>query len=177
MERNKWETAIRCLEVALHPNTADDEVIAGVNGFRRTADGTPLSAVCAEFAASALRPGERAARENRTLRRKLEEEHAAQLAALARLREAERLVRELSDEISAEQRSFDDFRAASAQIVDRLRHENADLRGALERASRATSRPATPFGQMLAAALGEAPPRVSAGSADVPSPRHHPWTA
>src|ERR1700676_2216332 len=32
MERNRWETAIRCLEVALLPNPTDDEVIAGVNG-------------------------------------------------------------------------------------------------------------------------------------------------
>jgi hypothetical protein len=50
MERNRWDRAIRCLEIALHPNTEDDEIIAGVNGFRRTADGTPLSEICHEFA-------------------------------------------------------------------------------------------------------------------------------
>ena len=50
MERNKWEIAIRCLEVALHPNTSDDEVVAAVNGFRRTARGKPLSQICSEFA-------------------------------------------------------------------------------------------------------------------------------
>jgi len=43
MERNRWEGAIRCLELALHPNTADAEVIAGVNGFRCAAAGIPRS--------------------------------------------------------------------------------------------------------------------------------------
>ena len=28
MERNRWERAIRCLEIAVHPHTADEEVIA-----------------------------------------------------------------------------------------------------------------------------------------------------
>jgi hypothetical protein len=58
MERNRWDTAIRCLEIALHPNTSDDEVLAGVNGFRRTADGTPLSQVCSEFAGGSCDGGD-----------------------------------------------------------------------------------------------------------------------
>src|SRR5216683_1545267 len=87
MERNKWETAIRCLEVALHPHTSDDEVLAGVNGFRRTADGMPLSQVCGELAGGGLPLGPpaelteklaRLGRENLELRRKLAVEEAAQ---------------------------------------------------------------------------------------------------
>ena len=54
MQRNRWETAIRCLEIAAHPNTNDEEVIAAINGFRRTADGTPLSRLCREFAKTGL---------------------------------------------------------------------------------------------------------------------------
>jgi hypothetical protein len=171
MERNRWETAIRCLEVALHPATGDDEVIAGVNGFRRTAAGTPLSEICAELAAGA--PDETAVNQNQALRHRLEQEHAAQLAALARLREAERLVRALSEEIQAEQQNFAAFRAASADIVDALRHENGDLRGALDRASRSMARPASAFRDMLAAALGEGPQPLMATAA----PPGHPWTA
>jgi hypothetical protein len=172
MDRNKWETAIRCLEVALHPNTSDDEVIAGVNGFRRTADGTPLSEVCAEFAG-----GPPADRENLDLRRKLEREQARQLAALRRLREAERLVRELSDEIRAEQQSFADFRSASTTIVDGLKDENFDLRGALEEARTASRRTvASPFRDALAAALGEPVENGGAARETGPAPRH-PWTA
>ncbi|MBV8776335.1 MAG: hypothetical protein JO258_03985, partial [Alphaproteobacteria bacterium] len=102
----------------------------------------------------------------------LDRERQNQLAALARLRQAERLIRALSEEIEAEQQSFADFRAASAQIVDGLRHENRDLRGALDRASHAALRPSR-FRDVLAAALGEpAPP----GAPPAPPPRH-PWTA
>src|SRR5580704_6075898 len=134
MDRNKWETAIRCLEIALHPNTSDDEVIAGVNGFRRTADGTPLSAVCREFARKGA--DESPVRENLELRRRLEREHEGQLDALRRLREAERVIRAMAEEIGAEQQNFADFRRASAQIVEGLKDENFDLRGALEQARR-----------------------------------------
>ena len=56
MERNRWEIAIRCLEIALHPNTSDEEVIAAVNGFRRTAEGTPLRELCRTLAAPASTP-------------------------------------------------------------------------------------------------------------------------
>ena len=40
MERNRWETALRCLEIAVHPGTSDEEVLAAIRGFRRTAGGT-----------------------------------------------------------------------------------------------------------------------------------------
>jgi hypothetical protein len=175
MERNKWETAIRCLEVALHPNTSDDEAIAGVNGFRRTADGTPLSEICVEFA-GASEPVDKISRENLDLRRRLERERQSQIAALKRLHEAERLIRELSEEIRAEQQSFADFRSASAQIVGGLKDENIDLRGALDEASHAPARQSSPFRDILAAALGEVPDTVGSGS-NVGPPQRHPWTA
>jgi hypothetical protein len=116
MERNRWETAIRCLEVALHPNTADDEVIAGVNGFRRTADGTRLRDICAELAGNAGDGGGAVV-------------DPVQTAVLERLRAAERRIHELSAEIQAAERSFADFRSASAQLLDGLKDENFDLRG------------------------------------------------
>jgi hypothetical protein len=100
MERNKWETAVHCLEIALHPNTKDDEIIAAVNGFRRTADGTPLSEVCIEFVGRGHRShvpvadpvgwGEaidRLTRENLALRRKLEVAETSQTATDRRAHE------------------------------------------------------------------------------------------
>jgi hypothetical protein len=156
MERNRWESAIRCLELALHPNTADAEVIAGVNGFRRAAAGTPLGEVCREFAGTAT-VGDDLSEENLDLRRRLEHQRASQQAALARLQEAERVIRGLSDEIRAEQQNFAAFRSGSAQIVDGLKGENFDLRGALEQARLASDTPArpptSPFRDLLAATL------------------------
>jgi len=182
MERNKWETAIRCLEVALHPNTADDEVIAGVNGFRRTAQGTPLSDIAREYGAGAeAEPApaatdvQRLARENFALRRRMDEQLAGQEEALRRLDEARRLIEGLAQEIDAEKQNFAEFRAASAQIVDGLRGENVDLRGALETARIATARPTAPsFRDRLAAALGEAPANAPPEPPRLP---RHPWTA
>jgi hypothetical protein len=211
MERNRWEKAIRCLEVALHPNTTDGEVIAGVNGFRRTAGGTPLGDICRELAGAgqpeaepnSAHPARQAeapadpvadaaldalSRENLALRRKLEREREDQAAALTRLRDAERLVLALGDEIRAEQQSFADFRAASAQIVGGLKGDNFDLRGALEQARveqatlNAARRPVfSPFRDLLAATLerkGQTGPALSAGAPPprAPAPRH-PWTA
>jgi hypothetical protein len=101
MERNKWEVAIRCLEVAVHPNTSDDEVIAGVNGFRRTADGTPLSEVCREFIGApgeepeppkVTRKLEKLTRENADLRQRLEAQQEGQITMLRRLEEAKRMI-------------------------------------------------------------------------------------
>lgn len=183
MERNRWESAIRCLELALHPNTADAEVIAAVNGFRRAAAGTPLSEVCRDYAGAAPSGGN-LAHENHDLRRRLEQQRANQEEALARLREAERVIRGLSDEISAEQRNFAAFRAASAEIVERLRDENFDLRGALEQARVAADQPApapsSPFRDKLAATLlreGQpAPVAARPASIAILAPRH-PWVA
>lgn len=201
MERNRWETAIRCLEVALHPNTADGEVIAGVNGFRRTAGGTPLGAICRELAGADRSDGaagdpaaatalDALGRENLALRRELDREREEQEAALQRLRDAELLARQLSAEIRAEQQSFAAFRAASAQIVDGLRDENFDLRGALDQArveqarvehAALAGRPPralSPFRELLAATLErDGQPRAHRpAAAERPAPGH-PWVA
>ena len=185
MERNRWESAIRCLELALHPNTADAEVIAGVNGFRRAAAGTPLGEVCRDYAAAAT-AGDALAHENLDLRRRLEHQRASQEEALARLREAERVIRGLSEDIRAEQQNFAAFRSASAEIVDRLKNQNFDLRGALEEARLAADRPAphrgSPFRDLLTGALlregqpAPAPARASAAPIAIVVPRH-PWVA
>jgi hypothetical protein len=192
MERNRWESAIRCLELALHPNTADAEVIAGVNGFRRAAAGTPLGEVCREYAGAkaadlaAPQMQEALSRENLELRRRLEREQAGQFDALRRLQEAERVIRELSDDFRAEQQSFAEFRAASTQIVDRLKDQNFDLRFALDQARVAREPPVprqtTPFRDMLTASLlrdgqpASAPERPAAAPGYIAFPRH-PWVA
>ncbi len=175
MERNRWEKAISCLEVALHPNTRDDEVIAGVNGFRRTADGTRLRDICAELAGKA---GDGSAPAT----------DPAQIAALERLREAERRIHELSADIRAAEQNFADFRSASAQLLDGLKDENFDLRGALEQARRVTERRpaavASSFRDLLTAARvrdGATEGFVAAGPAETPAVAapgmRHPWTA
>lgn len=200
MERNRWESAIRCLELALHPNTADAEVIAGVNGFRRIAAGTPLDEVCRGYAgttpdapAPTVNPvadpktAESLSRENHELRRRLEREQAGQFDALRRLQEAEQVIRALSDDFRAEQQSFADFRAASTQIVDRLKDQNFDLHFALEQARLTADPPpprqsATPFRDMLASALlhdgqpAPAPAQPTASPSFMAVPRH-PWVA
>ncbi|HXP04818.1 MAG TPA: hypothetical protein VN808_11905 [Stellaceae bacterium] len=185
MERNRWESAIRCLELALHPNTADAEVIAGVNGFRRAAAGIPLGEVCRDYA-GATPAGDDLSQENLDLRRRLEHQRASQEEALARLREAERVIRDLSDDIRAEQQSFADFRSASARIVDGLKDENFDLRGALEEARLVSDRPArqgnSPFRDLLTGVLlregqpAPHPARAASPPIAIVAPRH-PWTA
>ena len=168
MERNRWETAIRCLEVAVHPTTREDEVIAAVNGFRRTADGVPLSQVCVEFACGGVPVAELAAmkeslerlnRENRELRRRLAVEEAAQEEAADRLDKAHRRIFELTEETAAAkrqaeagEREFADFRAAYASALEGAH----DLRGLADEARRAiadkTPAPPRPFSAFLAEA-------------------------
>jgi hypothetical protein len=176
MERNQWETAIRCLEVALHPNTSDDEVVAAVNGFRRIANGTPLSEVCAAFVIkdyNVLGPvgdpvGWRKIvdwqyQENLDLRRRLDVAESSQIVTARRLDEAEQRLHALGEALldakqranAAEQR-LADFRSAYARISDRLNHEICGLREALEQARRTpTELPAPrvppPFQEFLAA--------------------------
>lgn len=147
MERNKWEIAIRCLEVALHPNTSDDEVIAGVNGFRRTAAGMPLGDICRALAATEERDRhrnvdavrwraklDRLNRENIQLRLRLE---AEQRDAAQRLGEAERRVRDLTDDVTAAR-----FRADEAER--QLGDFRDAYRDVLERANRSASEPVNP---------------------------------
>jgi hypothetical protein len=148
MERNRWETAIRCLEVAVHPNTRDDEVVAAVNGFRRTVEGLPLSQVCIEFACGGVPVAdlanmkdtlERLQRENRELRRKLTVEEAAQTEAARRLDAAYRRICELTEEAAsalrlaaAAEREFEDFRAAYAEVLRGVQHDNFARRWGLD---------------------------------------------
>ena len=185
-ERNKWETAIRCLEVALHPHTNDDEIIAGVNGFRRTADGTPLREICIEFTAqdheAEDRNGHRLHRENLELRRQLEVARSSRAIALRHLREAERRIRDLSEEWRAAQcRASEaelqlvDLRAAKAAAFDELKREKftpATQAAAVRQTQTiATAR----FRMVLAAALDRNPER--GGSPIYSSTARAPWTA
>jgi hypothetical protein len=172
MERNRWETAIRCLEVAVHPNTRDDEVVAAVNGFRRTAEGVPLSQICIEFACGGVSLAELAAmkdnldrlrRENLELRRELAVDEAAQEEAARRLDAAHRRIYELSEETAAAHRSaeaiereFEDFRAAYARAIDGILHGNADVRTALDKANQPVAPMIRPFSAFLAEARLEA---------------------
>lgn len=165
MERNRWETAIRCLEVAVHPNTSDDEMVAAVNGFRRTVEGLPLSQVCLEFACGGVPLAdlarmkdtlERLNRDNLELRRKLAVEEAAQTNAARSLDDAYRRIYQLTEEAMAAQRlaeaaekEFAEFRAAYAEALDGMKQSNAGLRSALDDAKRSTYRP---FSAMLAEA-------------------------
>jgi hypothetical protein len=79
---------MRCLEVALHPNTDDGEVLAAVNGFRRTAQGMPLRDLCAEFAVGE-REGRAVSAEAARWRPKLDRLHDENLALRRRLKQAE----------------------------------------------------------------------------------------
>ena len=190
MERNRWDTAIRCLEIAVHPNTEDQEVVAAVAGFRRTMNGTPLrqlmqrlgAAVSGGSIADELR---RVARENQTLLQKIQAAEDDRTATFKRLRDAERRADAVGGElIAAEQRAeaaeqrLAEFRGAYSRISGGLNHENFDLRRALQEARRNLTQPihepVRPFQAALNAALRlpehapAAVPSTLAGS---------PWTA
>jgi chromosome segregation ATPase len=192
MERNRWETAIRCLEIAVHPATNDREVIAAINGFRRTAHNAPLHQLCREFGGSPSNSTsavaeelQRLARENLALRQKLEEADASRKATLQRLHDAEQRGDEVGEELlAAEQRAdaaerrLAEFRGAYGRISGSLSHENDDLRQALAEARRNLSQPihepVAPFQAALNAALqrpDQTPPSQPTALAS------HPWTA
>jgi hypothetical protein len=195
MERNRWETAIRCLEVAVHPNTRDDEVVAAVNGFRRTVEGLPLSQVCVEFAGGGAPLAglvntrdtlERLQRENRELRRKLAVEEAAQAEAEQRLDTAYRRIYELTEEaasaqrqVEAAEREFEDFRAAYAEVLRGVQHANFNRRWGLDEAGpdmadKPSAMPRRPFSAFLAEArLGAGNGRVAANDTG----GGYPWRA
>jgi hypothetical protein len=179
--RNKWETAIRCLEVALHPNTSDDELIAAVNGYRRTANGTPLREVCIELAGqrfdgrgTVARPEEGTKDFDRLDQENLDQRH-----------DAERKVRELGEELLAAQQRAN---LAEQRLVELrstlhdLSDENLDLRRSLERAKgtaeeRQAQPAAAPFQKFLDAAIALDRGR-EAGSSPIFSPSpSRPWTA
>ena len=170
----------------MHPNTRDDEVVAVVNGFRRTAEGTPLSQVCIEFSCGGIALAdlakvkeslERLNHENRDLRRKLAVEEAAQTAAAQRLDAACRRIYELTQEAEAAARladavreEFAEFRAAYARVLD-SGPEKLDLERVLDDAATAAAEPppdsVRPFSAFLAEArlrAAQARPRLSAAA-------------
>ncbi len=198
MERNRWATAIRCLEIALHPNTSDDEVLAAVNGFRRTAGNTPLSEVCVGFAQENTHIADlaewtarfaRLSRENLELRQRLDQAGKTQrIDTIRPADDTERRQHEINEELLATQRRaalaehrLDDAREAYAQLTDGLKHEIAGLRAALEQARnagatwRAAAEPAPLFSDFLTAAQqGADRPRFIQ---PVPDPgSRSPWT-
>jgi septal ring factor EnvC (AmiA/AmiB activator) len=196
-DRNKWDTAIRCLEVALHPHTIDDEVIAAVNGFRRTAEGATLREVCLAFAARAggapadgtdaarwraeLARLERAIQE---LHRRNESEASRRATILSRLAEARRQNRALADELAAmtrraaaAERDLADLRnAARSWDAPRPRDESSTVRAPATSPARP---PAARFQELLATARlrTEFVPRPALNTTiGVTQPRT-PWTA
>jgi predicted RNase H-like nuclease (RuvC/YqgF family) len=178
MERNRWETAIRCLEVALHPHTADDEVVAAVRAFRRVVSGRPLRDICAALIGAAddvVNPavptvlGERLSRENGELRRKLADAEAARTAVAENLNQAQRRLgeshaelRAARDEAAACARQIAELREAQARTIEHLRGENAELHRALDHSRRSAASGAVPssFGTVLAATLQRAGARA-----------------
>ena len=130
MVRNKSETAIRCLEIALHPGTGDEETLAAVKGYRRTAGDVPLSEMLRDFSAPAPAEPERSVEAERwrakfvksrrdymELRRRLTEERRERVATTHRLSEAESRIRALGEELHSARRppspSFRDILAAA----------------------------------------------------------------
>lgn len=187
MERNRWETALRCLEIAVHPNTSDEEVVAAVRGFRRTAGKTPLIELCREFASAPdhlLSRLEQLNRTNLVLRHKMEEIEAERAAAVRDLQAAEQRAQETGSELlAAEHRAgvaeqrLAEFQGAYGRISGGLRGENDDLRRALDEARRnlaqPTHEPVRPFQSALNAALQRSEPPRSAAVVGY----NRPWTA
>jgi hypothetical protein len=176
--RNKWETAIRCLEIALHPNTSDDEVIAAVNGYRRTANGTPLREVCIDLAGryfdgrdTAIRPEEGAEELDRLDQENLDLRH-----------QAEGRVRELSEELLAAQQraNLAEHRLVELQsALHDLSDENIDLRRRARRIAdeQQTQPAAPPFREFLDAATALDRGRKAGSSPIFSSGPGRPWTA
>lgn len=193
MERNRWETAIRCLEVAVHPNTSNDELVAAVNGFRRTVEGLPLSQVCVEFACGGVPLDDLARmkdmlqhlnRDNLEMRRKLAVEEAAQTSTARRLDDAYRRIQQLTEEAlaaqrlaEAAQREFEAIRDAYAEALDGMKQSNAGLRSALDETKRRDRRPFNAFLAEARLAAGQAA-AVDSGSGRLPvAEPAEPWTA
>jgi septal ring factor EnvC (AmiA/AmiB activator) len=188
MERKHWETAIRCLEIAVHPNTSDEEALAAIRGFRRTARNVPMSQLWRAFPDAApahlLDRLDQLNQENRELRRKITEAEGCRAEALGRLQNAERRAQDLGRELfaaaeradAAEQR-LAEFRGAYGRIAGGLQHENLDLRRALDEARRNLAQPihepVAPFKAVLGTALQRAD-QPQTGGLPAPAPS---WTA
>src|SRR5262245_29991794 len=97
MDRNRSDTALRCLEVALHPNTDDNEVVAAIRGFRRTTAGASLQQIFASLTGDTISTArreqslawqriiKRLSRENQELRHRLEFRTTREAALASRL--------------------------------------------------------------------------------------------
>jgi len=187
VERNRRETALRCLEIAVHPNTSDEEALAAVRGFRRTVGKTPLVELCQEFASA---PGhllgrlDQLNRANLELQRRIEAADADRIAAMQNLKAAERRWRETDEELRAAERRAEaaeeqltTFQGAYGRISGGLRGENDDLRRALDEARRNMAQPihepVRPFQNALNAALQRSDTPSSAPVAA----HNRPWTA
>lgn len=187
MERNRWETALRCLEIAVHPNTSDKEIIAAVHGFRRTAGKTPLAQLCREFAGAPdhlLSRVDELNRANLALHRKVEEAEANRVMAQRDLQAAEQRAREIGGELLAAEHRADaaeqrlgELQGAYGRISGGLRGENDDLRRALDSARRNMTQPihepTRPFQSALNAALQRTDTPASAPAVAY----NRPWTA
>ncbi|HXC29739.1 MAG TPA: hypothetical protein VNV38_17410 [Stellaceae bacterium] len=183
MERNRRETALRCLEIAVHPNTSDEEVLAAIRGFRRTAGRTPVAEITGGVPEHLLARLDQLNRANLALRRSIEEIEADRLAALRERQESEQRAQEISEELLAAehraeiaQRRLAEFQGAYGRISGGLRGENDDLRRALDEARRNMAQPihepvrVPPFQSALNAALQRPdPPHAPAFG--------QPWTA
>jgi chromosome segregation ATPase len=170
MDRNRWETALRCLEVAVHPNTSDEEVVAAVNGFRRTAGRTALTQLYAADAPGHLLSRlDQLNRANLALRRKLEEAEVGRAAALKSLQQAEERTRRVGEELldvehraAIAEQQLTEIRGAYGRLSSGLRGENDDLRRSLDEARRNMAQPihepVRPFQTALNAALQRSEP-------------------
>lgn len=162
MERNRWATALRCLEVALHPNTGDDEIVAAINGFRRTVQDTPLAEVLSLGAAlDVIEPEqfERLKKFNRALRRQLEVKAADNRALASDLQEIEQRCTELSEQLAGAEKEISDARRGLADYrtaIEALKDENNRLREQLDAlqpiAPSPSQSPSSRFTEVLATA-------------------------
>ena len=194
MERKRRETAIRCLEIAVHPNTSDEEAIAAIRGFRRTAGDAALDGLLRGLTGpGADNTGHLHARldqlhqENRWLQLKLAEAKAGRAAALRELAAAQHGAAVLREELAEAEhhariaeRRLAEFQGAYGRISGGLNSENRDLRRALQDARRDLAQPIhepiAPFQNVLNTALqrGDAPSRPTPAPLPSPTPS---WTA
>jgi hypothetical protein len=139
MDKDRSDAALRCLEMALHPNTGDDEAVAGIYAFRRLAAGRSVGDLLRQFARTGredpARQINRLAEENRRLRHQLESSESGRSAAtrlsaqtlrqLSALREE---LRQALERAEAAERRECEARAAYSEAIRVLQAELAELR-------------------------------------------------
>jgi septal ring factor EnvC (AmiA/AmiB activator) len=167
---------------------SDEEAIAAIRGFRRTARNVAMSQLCHALSQAApahlLDRLDQLNQENRELRRRLAEAEDRRAAMLGDLGKAKRHAQKLGrDLLAAEERAdtaeqrLAEFRGAYGQIAGGLQHENLDLRRALDEARRNLAQPihepVAAFKTVLGAALQRAD-QPQPGALPAPAPS---WTA